>query len=89
MASSIIPVFGSYIKKLREKRDLKLNEVGFKIKIDPSLLSKYEAGTRFPKKDKLERIASFFNVDRNLLAKKIAKDKQNEHFKKLTSKHIS
>jgi transcriptional regulator with XRE-family HTH domain len=82
-------VFGPYLKKLREKRNLKLNEVGMEIKIDPTLLSKYEAGSRFPKKEKLDRIANYFKVDKNQLAKMIARDKQKSHYKRLASENDS
>ncbi|MGA9363814.1 MAG: helix-turn-helix transcriptional regulator [Bacteroidota bacterium] len=78
-------IFGHYLRKLREKKGLKLNEVGLELKVDSTLLSKYESGTRFPKKEKLQQIASFFRVDRNELAKMIAKDKQKSHYRRLSS----
>lgn len=77
--------FGPYLKKLREKRNLKLNEVGLELKIDPTLLSKYEGGTRFPKKEKLDQIASYFKVKKNELARMIAQDKHKTHYKRLSS----
>jgi len=77
--------FGGCLKRLREKKNLKLNEVGIKLEIDPTLLSKYEAGTRFPKKERLDRIAEFFKVDKNELARLIAQDKQQSHYKRLSS----
>lgn len=78
-------IFGQYLKKLRENKNLKLNEVGMELKIDPTLLSKYEAGTRFPKKEKLDQIASYFKVKKNELARMIAQDKQKTHYKRLAS----
>jgi transcriptional regulator with XRE-family HTH domain len=78
-------VFGSYLKKLREKKKLKLNAVAMDLKIDTTLLSKYEGGTRFPKRDKFDLIVKYFNVNRNKLAEMIAKDKQRSHFQRLSS----
>ena len=80
-------VFGAYLKKLREKKNLKLNEAGIDLKIDPTLLSKYESGTRFPKKDKLNRIAEYFKTGNNELARMIAQDKQKTHYRRLASEN--
>ncbi len=77
--------FGLYLKKLRAKKRLKLNETGLEMGIDPTLLSKYEAGTRFPKKDKFNLIVKYFKVERNKLAEMIATDKQRSHYKRLSS----
>jgi transcriptional regulator with XRE-family HTH domain len=79
--------FGSYLKKLREKKKLKLNEVAIDLKIDPTLLSKYEGGTRFPKKEKLDRIATYFKVSKNEMARKISIDKQKTHYERLASEN--
>jgi transcriptional regulator with XRE-family HTH domain len=78
-------VFGTYLRALRKQRSLKLNEAAFGLKVDPTLLSKYELGTRFPKTNRLIRIAKFYRIGRDGLAKKIAKDKEREHYRRLSS----
>ena len=78
-------IFGPYLRTLRKQRSLRLNKAAYGLKIDATLLSKYEIGTRFPKADTLRRIAQFYGVSRNRLAKMIAKDKEHDHYQRLSS----
>ena len=77
--------FGKYIKILRTRKGLKLYELGSKLGIDHTLISKYETGSRLPTKEKLRLIADFFGIDYVTLTKKVVKDKQKKHFDKLAS----
>lgn len=78
-------LFGQHLKKLRERKRLKLYELAVELKVDSTLLNKYEKGTRAPKRDKLQRIAKYFSVGLTKLAQMISQDKQKAHYQKLSS----
>ncbi len=82
-------MFGSYLRRLREKKKLKLNKAAIDMRIDPTLFSKYENGTRSPKKETLDRIATYFRVSQNEMARMISIDKQRTHYKRLSSANES
>ena len=50
------------IKKLRKKNHLTLKDMGSKLNMLDSTLSRYENGTREPKKPTWQALANFFNV---------------------------
>lgn len=54
--------FGDRIKQLRELKNLTRDELANSLNISYSALSKYETNVRFPDKDTLKKLASFFNV---------------------------
>lgn len=54
--------FGHKIRKLRQKKDLTLRELGEKLNMSFSILAMYERNERIPPVDKLKMIADFFNV---------------------------
>jgi HTH-type transcriptional regulator, competence development regulator len=54
--------FGETIKKLREKKALKLREVANELAIDTSMLGKIEKNQRKPNKDLILKMSKFFDV---------------------------
>lgn len=54
--------FGKMIKALREKRDLTLREVAYRLQIDTSMLGKIEKDNRKPTKQIIERFSALFDV---------------------------
>lgn len=50
------------IKKLRNERNLTLVELGEQLNLPKGTLSRYEHGTREPKKTTWQALADFFNV---------------------------
>ena len=56
---------GNIIKELRKRNNLLLRELAAKIEIDPALLSKYENGNRLPTKEQINKIAEYFQINRN------------------------
>lgn len=52
--------FAIKLKSLRLKQDLLLRQVAAAIDVDTSMVSKFENGERFPTRDQIERLASFF-----------------------------
>lgn len=51
------------IKNARIKKGLKLREVAENLKIDASLVSKFESGAREPTKDQIIKLANLLNLD--------------------------
>lgn len=67
---------GETIRNLREQNELPLRKVAAYLDIDQAVLSKYEHGTRMPKREQIIQLARFFKVDKkdllvNWLAEKI------------------
>jgi transcriptional regulator with XRE-family HTH domain len=54
--------FGETVKKLREDKDLTLNEVAKQLKIGTSMLGKIEKDNRKPTKELITKISKFFDV---------------------------
>ncbi len=59
--------FKDILRSLRKQHHLTQEEFSAVLKITPMALSHYERGTRYPRKDTLEAIADYFNVDMNYL----------------------
>lgn len=65
--------FGETIKKLREDKDLPLRKVAAYLDVDQAVLSKYEHGTRMPKREQVIQMAKYFKTDeKKLLVKWLA-----------------
>jgi len=54
--------FGETIKKLREEKDLPLRKVAAYLDIDQAILSKFEHGTRMPRREQVIQMAKYFNI---------------------------
>jgi len=64
---------GSTIKNLREQNDLPLRKVAAFMDIDQAILSKFEHGTRMPKREQVIQLAKYYKIDdRGLLIKWLA-----------------
>ena len=59
--------FNTILRDLRTRRGLTQDELAADLHITKQALSHYERGTRYPKKEMLESIADYFNVDMNYL----------------------
>lgn len=56
---------GSKIKQLREKMNLKQQDIAEAIGVTSAMISMYENGKKKPGRDTIIKLASFFNVDAN------------------------
>lgn len=54
--------FASKLKTLRLKQELLLRQVAAAVDVDTSMVSKFENGERFPTRDQIEKLATFFKV---------------------------
>ncbi|WP_271424780.1 helix-turn-helix domain-containing protein [Aequorivita sinensis] len=54
--------FANKIKELRTRNELLLRQVAAAIEVDTSMVSKFENGERFPTREQIERLATFFKV---------------------------
>ena len=59
--------FNTILRDLRTRRGLTQDELAADLHTTKQALSHYERGTRYPKKEMLESIADYFNVDMNYL----------------------
>src|SRR6185295_2180338 len=59
--------FGKLIKKLRSEKGLLLREVAATLKIDPSLLSRIESGSKQATKEHVVQLACILQTDENEL----------------------
>jgi len=57
------------IKYLRKKNKLKINEVASMLKIDSSLVSRFESGLRQPTKEQIYKLEEIFDIKSNELLK--------------------
>jgi len=65
--------FGETIKNLREEKDLPLRKVAAYLDIDQAVLSKFEHGTRMPRREQVIQMAQYFKTDKKeLLVKWLA-----------------
>lgn len=74
---------GTTLKELREERGLLLREVGAKLSLDPTLLSKIEQGRRMPTKEQVKALGEFYKHQKNIifiawLSDKLFYEVQNE-----------
>jgi len=56
---------GETLRELRESKDLLLREVGAKISLDPTILSKIERDERMPTKEQVKSLSDFYAENRN------------------------
>lgn len=54
--------FGNKLKDLRLAKELLLRQVAAGIDVDTSMVSKLEHGERFPTREQIEKLATFFKV---------------------------
>jgi len=54
--------FASKLKTLRLKQELLLRQVAAAVDVDTSMVSKFESGERFPTREQIEKLATFFKV---------------------------
>jgi transcriptional regulator with XRE-family HTH domain len=54
--------FASKLKSLRLKQELLLRQVAAAVQVDTSMVSKFENGERFPTREQIEKLATFFKV---------------------------
>jgi HTH-type transcriptional regulator, competence development regulator len=59
--------FGAIIRRLREENKLPIRKVAAVLDTDPSTLSKIERNERRAKKDWIEKLAKFYNVNSKVL----------------------
>lgn len=59
--------FKDILKDLRNSRRMTQDSLSSALHITKQALSHYERGTRYPKRETLESIADYFNVDMNYL----------------------
>jgi transcriptional regulator with XRE-family HTH domain len=59
--------FGETIKNMREEKNLPLRKVAAYLDIDQATLSKFEHGTRMPKRDQVIQLATYFKADKKKL----------------------
>jgi len=60
-----VKTIGNTIKELREAKGLLLREVGAKLSIDPTILSKIEQDRRMPTKEQVKALADFYKDKKN------------------------
>lgn len=61
----IMKTIGNTLRELREEKGLLLREVGAKLSLDPTILSKVERDERMPTRDQIKSLASFYKEKRN------------------------
>ena|SRR5690554_3253621 len=54
--------FANKLKALRMNRELLLRHVAAAIDVDTSMVSKFESGERFPTREQIKKLATFFKV---------------------------
>jgi len=78
-----LKTIGTTLRGLREANGLLLREVGAKISIDPTILSKIERDERMPTKEQVKALADFYKDQKNeviiaWLSDKLYYEVQNE-----------
>lgn len=56
---------GNILRDLRKANDLFLREVGAKLSIDPTILSKIERDKKMPTKEQVQALSDFYNKQKN------------------------
>jgi transcriptional regulator with XRE-family HTH domain len=54
--------FANKLKELRLNKELLLRQVAAAVDVDTSMVSKFESGERFPTREQIEKLATFFKV---------------------------
>jgi transcriptional regulator with XRE-family HTH domain len=78
-----IQTIGAILRELREAKGLLLREVGAKLSLDPTILSKIEQDKRMPTKEQVKSLADFYKDQKNeviiaWLSDKLVYEVQNE-----------
>ena len=74
---------GTTLRELRETKGLLLREVGAKISLDPTILSKIERDERMPTREQVKALSDFYKEQKNdviiaWLSDKLAYEVQDE-----------
>ena len=74
---------GTTLRELREAKGLLLREVGAKLSLDPTILSKIERDERMPTREQVKALADFYKDQKNeviiaWLSDKLVNEMQNE-----------
>ena len=56
---------GTLLRELREGKGLLLREVGAKLSLDPTILSKIERDERMPTKEQVKALSNFYKEQKN------------------------
>lgn len=80
---STLKTIGTILRELREAKGLLLREVGAKLSLDPTILSKIEQDKRMPTKEQVKALADFYKDQKNeviiaWLSDKLVYEVQNE-----------
>jgi transcriptional regulator with XRE-family HTH domain len=78
-----LKTIGTILRELRETKGLLLREVGAKLSLDPTILSKIEQDRRMPTKEQAKLLADFYKEQKNeiliaWLSDKLYYEAQNE-----------
>ena len=73
--------FASKLKTLRLKQELLLRQVAAAVDVDTSMVSKFENGERFPTREQIEKLATFFKVPEDDFLIEAYSDKLTYDFK--------
>jgi transcriptional regulator with XRE-family HTH domain len=60
-----LKTIGTKLRELREEKGLLLREVGAKLSLDPTILSKIEQDKRMPTKVQVKALADFYKDQKN------------------------
>jgi HTH-type transcriptional regulator, competence development regulator len=84
-----LKTIGTTLRELRETKGLLLREVGAKLSLDPTILSKIERDERMPTREQVKALADFYklyyevqNEDLALQAMQVAEEKIKYNKKK-------
>jgi len=80
---SKLKTIGTILRELREAKGLLLREVGAKLSLDPTILSKIERDERMPTREQVKALADFYKEQKNdviiaWLSDKLAYEVQDE-----------
>ena len=81
----MLKTIGTILRELREAKGLLLREVGAKLSLDPTILSKIERDERLPTKEQVKALSSFYKEQKNdiiiaWLSDKLVYEVQDEKF---------
>jgi len=80
-----LKTIGTILRELRESKGLLLREVGAKLSLDPTILSKVERDERMPTKEQVKALSKFYKEQKNeiiiaWLSDKLVYEVQDEKF---------
>ncbi|SLK20678.1 helix-turn-helix domain-containing protein [Bacillus toyonensis] len=74
----MLPILSIRIKELRKERKWSQKELGEKVDVSESFISKVESGKKQPSREVTAKIAEVFNVTTDFLLGRSAEEKLNE-----------